>query len=199
MCLTKLTSKQAIMIPHAGAIFTVRGSAPAYSAAIPSVLTICIMSGNVELDPGAPDIDTACLRVLSTSNGDVSRAAVVPLITPLANATCGPLRPSRANIFFHVSYPAQYTPLNGTSRQSVGPRPRQRYPTPCACMSPRTEASTERRVCGLSGERGVDCKFVRTSSRGDTHELTMVRASMPEKRGTRAGKGRRGGRTLWSK
>ena len=40
------TSKQAIMIPHAGAILAIRGPSPANNAGTPSVRTICRSKGS---------------------------------------------------------------------------------------------------------------------------------------------------------
>ena len=125
------TSKHEIMMPHAGAIFAIRGITPAYNAATPSVRTISLKTAAVPAEvvaepPSAPDMSNACLRVFSTSKGEVRSAAVVPLNAPLANATPAPSYPARFRECLHDSYPAQYSPLNGTSRQRVGPRPRHR-------------------------------------------------------------------------
>ena len=98
------TSKQEIMRPHAGAILTIRGVMPAYSAAGPSVLITCKSRGIV-LGMGAlvGDRRRACRRVLRTSNGDVSRAADVPLMAPLKKETQTPLYPLLEKFLFHAS------------------------------------------------------------------------------------------------
>ena len=103
MVATILTSKQAIMIPHAGAIFVIRGTMPAYSVEIPSVRTISKSKGIDEDALLEADMSIACLRVLRTSNGEVSSAAVVPLIAPLANATPAPWCPRFSNVCLHDS------------------------------------------------------------------------------------------------
>ena len=46
------------------------------------------------------------------------------------------------------------------------------------------EDRVERRVCGVSGDGGVLCKFVRTSSSGEAIVVINVRAVIPEVRGT---------------
>lgn len=51
---------------------------------------------------------------------------------------------------------------------------------------------------GLSGERGVDCKLVRTSSRGEAKEVIAVRAIIPDTSGTMASEGISGGRAEWT-
>ena len=51
------------------------------------------------------------------------------------------------------------------------------------------EVSTERRVCGWSGDNGVDCRFVRTSSRGEAIEVIKLRESAPAISGVTAGDG----------
>jgi hypothetical protein len=140
----------------------------------------------------------ACRRVLRTSNGFVTNAADMPLNAPEINATHAPLWPFRANAFLVVSYPAQYKPENGTSRQRVAPRPRHRNRTPLSRTRPRTELKTERRVFGLRGWEGVDWRFVRTSSSGDMIVVIVERARMPAESGTTA-LGRRGGRTTFNK
>ena len=89
-------------------------------------------------------------------------------------------------------------PENGTSLHSVGPSPRHRNDTPCLLTTARTEERTERRVWGLSGEGGVDCKLVRTSSRGDAKEVIVVRARIPAASGAMTSEGISGGRTEWT-
>jgi hypothetical protein len=42
-------------------------------------------------------------------------------------------------------------------------------------------------VCGLFGDNGVDCKFVRISSKGDPTDVMIVRADMPAISGMKAG------------
>ena len=89
------TSKQAIIMPQAGAIFAIRGTTPAYKAEKPSLRTIsfktCRLAVAPDSDPPmAPDISNACRRVFKTSNGDVRRAAAVPLRAPLTKATPAP-------------------------------------------------------------------------------------------------------------
>jgi hypothetical protein len=89
----ELTSKQAIIIPHAGAIFVIRGTSPAYSAETPSLRTISFKTVKVPAAPEPPialDIRSDCFRVLSTSKGEVKSAAKVPLVAPLANDTPAP-------------------------------------------------------------------------------------------------------------
>ena len=86
----KHTSKHAIMIPQAGAIFVIRGTMPAYSADMPSLRRISAVSARLDVVVVVADISIACLRVLRTSKGDVNSAAVVPLRAPLAKATPAP-------------------------------------------------------------------------------------------------------------
>jgi len=85
-------SKEAIMIPQAGAILAMRGMIPAKNADGPSVLKIRKRIGKVlgEMLWVDEDIIRACCRVLRTSNGDVISAAEVPLIAPLTKATHAP-------------------------------------------------------------------------------------------------------------
>jgi hypothetical protein len=70
------------MMPQAGAIFAIRGVSPANSAFGPSVWMIwrispLIPSETVELvAPSALEINAACRRVFSVSNGMVIRAAI---------------------------------------------------------------------------------------------------------------------------
>lgn len=87
-----MPSKHAIMIPQAGAILAVRGHTPANNAAMPSVRTMRKQSDIVPLawEGIVPAMSNACLLVLRTSKGDVSREAVVPLMAPQANATYAP-------------------------------------------------------------------------------------------------------------
>ena len=54
-------------------------------------------------------------------------------------------------------------------------------------------------MCGLSGDGGVDCKFVRTSYRGEARVVMKVRARIPAVRGTRVGEGIKGGKTSRSR
>ncbi len=89
-------------------------------------------------------------------------------------------------------------PENGTSLHNVGPSPRHRNDTPCLFTIARTDERTERSVWGLSGERGVDCKLVRTSSRGEAKEVIAVRAIIPETSGTMASEGISGGSAEWT-
>ena len=88
------TSKHAIIMPHAGAIFAILGITPAYNAATPSVLTISFSTAAVPAEdpdpPSAPVMSSACLRVFRTSKGEVRSAAVVPLSAPLTKATLAP-------------------------------------------------------------------------------------------------------------
>ena len=56
-------------------------------------------------------------------------------------------------------------------------------------------------MLGVLGEIGVDWRFVRTSSSGETNVLIAVRAIIPADKGVRDGWGMRGGRrvfTRWS-
>ena len=89
--LIRRTSKQDIMMPHAGAILAIRGVSPAYRALTPSVLTMFLQSPMSEVvvddPPAIADITIACRRVLSVSNGETTTAAVVPLRAPLMKAT----------------------------------------------------------------------------------------------------------------
>lgn len=198
-----LTSKHAIMIPQAGAILAVRGSMPVNKALMPSVRIICTHSGIVAVvrDDIVPDIRRACRRVFRTSKGEVNNDAVVPLITPHAKAILAPFFPWLSKYRFQLSYPAQYIPLKGTSRHSVGPRPRHRKRTPCVRTSARTEVRTDVSVCGWSGDFGVDCKLVRISSSGERREVREARAVIPAARGMNVGEGISGGSTFrrrWS-
>jgi len=144
------------------------------------------------------DMIKACRRVLRTSKGFVTSAADIPLNAPEKNATYAPEWPLRAKAFLVVSYPAQYKPENGTSRQRVAPSPRHRKRTPLSRTRPRTELKTDRRVFGFKGCAGVDWRFVRMSSSGDIMEVMEERARMPADRGTTEA-GSRGGRTTFSK
>ena len=67
-------------------------------------------------------------------------------------------------------------PLNGTSRHSVGPSPRQSEDAPRSATKELTDARTERRVCGFDGDTGVAWRFVRRSSSGNDklNELFLV-------------------------
>jgi len=143
------------MIPHAGAILAIRGVNPAKRAETPSVCIICFTRGKVAVVEDE-DMMRACRRVLMTSVGEVNNAAVVPLSAPLINATQAPSCPLRANIFLQLSYPAQYIPEKGTSRQRVGPKPLHKTKGPCALTKPRIDVNTDRSVWGLSAEGGVD-------------------------------------------
>ena len=72
---------------------------------------------------------------------------------------------------------------------------------PCTLVRALIELSTDLRVWGLSGDGGVDCKLVRTSSRGDATVVINVRARIPAVSGTNAGEGIMGGSTTrrrWS-
>lgn len=51
----------------------------------------------------------------------------------------------------------------------------------------------------MSGETGVDWRFVLTSSRGDVREVINERARIPENRGVREGHGEIGGSTTLKK
>ena len=64
-------------------------------------------------------------------------------------------------------------------------------------MSVRTEERTERKVCGFSGESGVDWRLVRISSRGEAMVLIADRANMPATSGTAVSEGIKGGRTTF--
>jgi len=67
-------------------------------------------------------------------------------------------------------------------------------------MRVRIEDKTERSVCDCPGD-GVDCRFVRMSSNGDTIDVMPDRATTPATSGTRAVEGMRGGKTFltrWS-
>jgi len=99
-----LTSKDAIIIPHAGAILAIRGKMPANNADGPSLRITRIRRGRVpEMWAFDADMRRACRRVFSTSNGDVNRAAEIPLIAPLTKATDVPSWPRLAKDFFQVS------------------------------------------------------------------------------------------------
>jgi hypothetical protein len=95
------------MIPHAGAIFAVRGKIPANKADIPSVRTIFANNGKVPVDariePAVELMTNACRLVLSTSNGEVINAALVPLTAPLIKANHAPLLPRCSKYFFQLS------------------------------------------------------------------------------------------------
>jgi hypothetical protein len=98
------TSKQDIIRPQAGAILMMRGVMPAYKAAGPSVLTTCNRRGIVlGMAAFVGDMRRAWRRVLSTSNGDVSSAADVPLIAPLKKVTGTPSYPLRIRFLFQAS------------------------------------------------------------------------------------------------
>jgi hypothetical protein len=103
----KHTSKDAIMIPQAGAIFAIRGPIPANKADAPSVLMILASSGKLAAEVRAEItvglMSNACRLVLSTSKGDVINAAVVPLTAPLINATHAPRLPCLSKTFFQPS------------------------------------------------------------------------------------------------
>lgn len=99
-----LTSNDAIIIPHAGAILAIRGKMPAYNAEAPSLRITRIRRGRVfEMWVFDADMRRACRRVFSTSNGDVNRAAEIPLIAPLTKATHVPSWPRLAKDFFQFS------------------------------------------------------------------------------------------------
>ena len=83
------------------------------------------------------------------------------------------------------------------SRHREGLSPRHSDKIPCRSMRIRIDDRTERSVCGCPGERGVDCKFIRTSSRGDEKVQITDRAVTPATSGARAGDGIRGGKTLF--
>lgn len=71
---------------------------------------------------------------------------------------------------------------------------------PWAWVMVRIDVRTERKVCGTSADNGVDWRFVRTSSRGETILVIIVRAKIPDARGT-IEDGNTDGRTLcerWS-
>ncbi len=166
------------MIPHAGAILAIRGPSPANNAEAPSVRTICRSKGSALVRSPGVDMTRDCLRVFKTSNGDVKSAAAVPLVAPHMNARDGPDLPLFSRCRFMPSYEA-----------------RQRCPTPCARTSPSREPRTDLRVCGVLGRLGVDWRLVRMSSKGETMELTMLRANTPAAKGTTDGKGMTTGMT----
>ena len=88
------------MIPQAGAILAIRGKFPAKSAETPSLRTTFNKRGMVpETRLFDDDINSACRRVLSTSNGEVIKAASIPLEAPLTNATQVPEWPRRRKDF----------------------------------------------------------------------------------------------------
>lgn len=88
------------MIPQAGAIFAIRGVIPTKRADTPSARMMCHTSDTDAVDRGllvVADINNAWRRVLRTSKGYVTSAAVVPLTAPLTKATHAPRRPRRSN------------------------------------------------------------------------------------------------------
>jgi hypothetical protein len=98
------TSKHEIIIPHAGAILAMRGNIPANRVAGPSVRNIRSNSVVVDVIFAVDgDMRRAWRLVLRTSNGDVARAAVVPLMEPLMKATHAPENPCWRNIFLQLS------------------------------------------------------------------------------------------------
>lgn len=52
-------------------------------------------------------------------------------------------------------------------------------------------------MCGVDGERGVDWRFVRMSSRGEAIVDKIDRERIPDRRGVRTGEGERGGRVVF--
>jgi len=70
-------------------------------------------------------------------------------------------------------------PLKGTSLHNVGPSPRHSERTPRWATSARTDARVDLKVCGLSEDRGVDCRLVLNSSRGEMMDVNVVRAVIP--------------------
>lgn len=103
----RCTSNEAIIIPQAGAILAIRGSKPANKADGPSFLMIFRMSGIVcdaaFIEAGVEFITDACLLVLSTSKGEVTSAALIPLVAPHINAIHAPLCPRRWKKLFQLS------------------------------------------------------------------------------------------------
>ena len=134
------------MIPHAGTIFAILGTIPVNCAFGPSITSNC---GVRMAQDAALDIIRACLHVFITSNGDVMRAVVHPL-KPLKSATHG-RDPKRG-----VSRSRSWLPLNGTSRQRAGLRPRPRTFSPCSRTREWIDDSVDRKAFGLSADRGVD-------------------------------------------
>ena len=61
------------------------------------------------------------------------------------------------------------------------------------------EERTERRVCGFSGESGVDWRLVRISSRGEAIEAIADRANTPATSGTPVSERINGGRTTFNR
>lgn len=100
----ELTSKHAIIMPQAGAIFAIRGMVPAKRAEAPSVRIMPSRKGIEEVTwPEEGAIIRAWRRVLRTSKGEVMRAAEVPLTAPQIKATHAPSRPRRLNSLFQAS------------------------------------------------------------------------------------------------
>ena len=98
------TSKQVIIIPHAGAILAILGTVPAKSVRAPSVRIICMSNSAFDILLGCVTaMMRACRLVLRTSSGDVMRAAVVPLSDPHKNGIHWPVIPDDANLLFEYS------------------------------------------------------------------------------------------------
>ena len=95
-----------------------------------------------------------------------------------ADALSAPLRARASSAAFRRSYPIQYTPLNGTSRHSVGERPRHREATPCAATSRRSSVTTLMRLPAAIA-------LVRTSSSGDMAEAVTTRPATPATSGVK--------------
>jgi hypothetical protein len=80
------------------------GKRPANNAEYPSLRAIWKANGMVaSTGEDDEDIIKACRRVFRTSKGEVSSAAVIPLIAPLMKATDGPPYRRRENDRFHAS------------------------------------------------------------------------------------------------
>eukprot|EP00965_Chrysotila_dentata_P212471 6187060-Pleurochrysis_carterae.AAC.2 len=122
----------------------------------------------------------SCCLVLTTSSGVVAKAAMVPEVAPAAKAAdvgsslFGELSTTRRLM---ASYESQYMHEKGTSRQSVGTRPRQRDRTP----SSRTRAvAIGKRPPALAAR--VACIRVRNSSSGETTVEVTSLAAPPAKK-----------------
>mmetsp|Transcript_13122 Transcript_13122/g.37753 ORF Transcript_13122/g.37753 Transcript_13122/m.37753 type:complete len:214 (+) Transcript_13122:130-771(+) len=177
------------MMAHAGATRATLGTEPASSSLAPSSRAI---RASVAHKPSADDApappDEAavlhnCCLVFTTSNGVVANAAEPPASAPAtraANGFCTEVpsnQPRRKMASLMRSTPNQYSALNGTSRQSVLLRPRNRPRGPCS----RTISANIARTPGLrttcarampfstpSYASRPACALVRTTSKGAT-------------------------------
>ena len=125
------------MMAQAGATFNKRGP-HRRTAAGPSVRAIGEEAGGAPAARSSRDVEAAtCNRVFATSAGVVRSAASAPAPRP-ATADRSADNDGSSAVRYHVgvntlrklSKPAQYKPEKGTSRHSVGARPRQSVPKP---------------------------------------------------------------------